>query len=115
MRMRRTAAHVGDGGEVDDGRGAPDTRGTGALCRAVAARFCPPGDADFNDYCQEALIGAWQGLCSYDPAKSLDPRGFALRCARREVMNALTVRERKREECVLDAPVRDCGDGWDRW
>lgn len=80
-------------------------------CRAVAAKFFRPGDADFDDYCQAALIGAWKGLIAYDSTRSPDPRGFALRCARREVMNALTVRRRKREECILDAPLPDSPDG----
>lgn len=75
------------------------------LCRAVAARYCPPWHPDFEDWCQEALIGAWEALVSYDPARGGEFRPFVLLCVRRKMLDLLKVRGRHPEECVLDAPV----------
>jgi len=75
------------------------------LCRAVAARYCPPWHRDFEDFCQEALIGAWEALRSFVPAPGANLRSFVELCARRKMYDLLKVRGRHPEECVLDAPA----------
>jgi RNA polymerase sporulation-specific sigma factor len=75
------------------------------LCKAVAARYCPPGWVDFEDFFQEALIGAWEAVRTFRPALGGSLRSFVELCARRKMYDLLKVRGRHPEECLLDAPA----------
>lgn len=75
------------------------------LCRAVASRFCPSRHPDLDDFCQEALIGTWEALKGFRPAGGGSLRRFVELCARRKMYDLLKVRGRRREDCLLDAPV----------
>jgi RNA polymerase sigma factor (sigma-70 family) len=76
------------------------------LCRAVAARYCSPSSADYDDFLQEALIGAWEAVRAFRPAPGGGLRYFVELCVRRKMYDLLKVRGRHPEECLLDAPVR---------
>lgn len=74
-------------------------------CQRLAGRFYGYGWVDYEDYLQEALIGAWEGLLAHDGRNDVPPTAFALMCARRQIANAFVVASRHPAGLSLEEPV----------